>query len=220
MRFDNGLVTVVGVARNSKYFTLGEDASAAIYEPYLQRGANRANLNFVVRSRIPPATLSKPLGHALLAIDPAAAVEVKPMTQATGFALLPSRAGAGLLGAIGALGLTLASIGLYGLLSYSVSRRIGEIGLRIALGAQPGDVLKLVLREGAWILGIGTAIGIFIAAFITRPLALFLISGLRPSDPLTYVVAVAVLIAVGFLASVKPAFHALQADPAHALRYE
>jgi putative ABC transport system permease protein len=220
MRFDTGPVTVVGVARNSKYFTLGEDDSAAIYEPYLQRGANRANLNFVVRSRIPPAALSKPLGRALLAIDPAAAVEVKPMTQATGFALLPSRAGACLLGVIGALGLTLASIGLYGVLSYSVSRRIGEIGLRIALGAQPGDVLKLVLREGAWMLGIGTAIGIFIAAFITRPLALFLIPGLKPSDPLTYVVVVAVLIAVGFLASVKPAFHALQADPATALRYE
>lgn len=220
IRFDNDPVTVVGVAQNSKYFTLGEDDNLAIYEPYLQRGASHASLNFLVRSSIPPSAVSKSLGQTLLAIDPAAAVEVKPMNQATAFALLPSRAGASLLGIIGLLALALASIGLYGVLSYSVSRRIAEIGLRVALGAQRCDVLKLVLREGVWILGAGVAIGIFVSIFVTKPLALFLVPGLRPSDPPTYIVVVAVLVFVGCVASVKPALHALQADPATSLRYE
>jgi FtsX-like permease family len=149
--------------------------------------------------------ISKTLNEALLAVQPTAAVEVKPMNQAMGFALLPSRAGAGLLGVIGALALTLASIGLYGVLSYSVSRRIREIALRVALGAQRGEVLRLVLREGAWILGVGVAIGLFVSIFVTKPVALFLAPGLKLSDPLTYV---------------RPAFRALQADPLVALRYE
>jgi predicted permease len=220
IRFDNDPITVVGVAANSKYFTLGEENSPAIYEPYLQRGANRASLNFVVRASVPPESLSKTLNEALLAVQPTAAVEVKPMNQAMGFALLPSRAGAGLLGVIGALGLTLASIGLYGVLSYSVSRRIRELGLRVALGAQRGDVLKLVLQEGAWILGAGVAIGLFVSMFVTKPLALFLVPGLKPSDPLTYIVVAMFLLVVGCVASVRPAFRALQADPVVALRYE
>ena len=220
IRFGNNARTVVGIAANHKYATLGEEDSPAIYEPYLQRGGNRANLHFLIRGSVRPASLTQSLNRALLAIEPNAAVEVKPMNQAMGFALLPSRAGAALLGVIGALGLTLASIGLYGVLSYSVSRRIREIGLRIALGARRGDVLRLVLGEGAWILGVGLPIGILVAIFVTKPLAMFLVAGLEPSDPLTYIAVAAVLMAVGCVASLKPTFRALRADPAVALRYE
>jgi predicted permease len=220
IRFDNDPTAVVGVAANSKYFTLGEEEIPAIYEPYLQRGANHASLNFVVRASVLPALLNKPLNTALLAVDPAATVEVKPMKQAMGFALLPSRAGAGLLGVIGVLGLTLASIGLYGVLSYSVSRRIHELGVRVALGAQRGDVLRLVLGEGAWILSAGVGIGLFVSIFITKPLALFLLPGLKPSDPLSYIAVAGALLIVGCVASLKPALRALHADPAVALRYE
>ncbi|MEO8129487.1 MAG: ABC transporter permease [Bryobacteraceae bacterium] len=220
IRFGTNPRTVVGVAANHKYSTLGEDDAPAIYEPYLQRGGNRANLHFLIRSTVPPATLTRSLSKALLNVEPNAAVEVKPMSQAMGFALLPSRAGAGLLGVIGALGLTLASIGLYGVLSYSVSRRIREIGLRIALGAQRGDVLRLVLGEGAWILGVGLATGISVSIFFTKPLTMFLVAGLKPSDPFTYVSVAAVLLVVGCIATLKPALRALAADPAVALRYE
>jgi len=220
IRFGTNSRTVVGVAANHKYSTLGEDESPAMYEPYLQRGGNRANLHFLIRSSGPPAMLTHALNKALLDVEPNAAVEVKPMNQAMGFALLPSRAGAGLLGVIGTLGLTLASIGLYGVLAYSVSRRIREIGLRVALGAQRGDVLRLVLGEGAWILGVGLAIGISVSIFLTKPLTMFLVAGLKPSDPFTYISVAAVLVAVGCVASLKPALRALKADPAVALRYE
>lgn len=174
----------------------------------------------MIRSRVPPAGLSQTFNNALLALDSSAAVEVKRMNQAMGFAMLPSRAGAGLLGVIGALGLTLASIGLYGVQAYSVSRRIGEISLRVALGAQRGDVLRLVLGEGAGILGLGAGIGMLVAILVTKPLAMFLVSGLAPSDALTYIAVAGVLALVGCAASLKPALRALRADPATALRYE
>lgn len=220
IRIGDKPITVVGVAANSKYASLGEDETPAVYRPYQQRGGQREHLHFLIRASVPPATLNAALNKTLLDIDPTAAVEVKPMNQALAFALLPSRAGAGLLGVIGTLGLTLSSVGLYGVLAYSVSRRIREIGLRIALGAQRGDVLRLVLGEGAWILGAGLAIGIFVALFVTRPLTMFLVSGLTPSDPLTYFSVTAVLLIVGCVASLVPAYRALQADPAVALRYE
>jgi predicted permease len=218
IRLGNTPITVVGVAADSKYASLGEDPSPAIFEPYLQHRGNRDTLHFLIRARGLPATLTPAIDRALLALDPSAAVETKPMKQAMGFALFPSRAGAGLLGAIGILGLTLASIGLYGVLAYSVSRRIREFGVRIAFGAQPRDVLRLVLTESAWILGIGLSIGLAASIFVTKPLAMFLVSGLSPSDPLTYFSVTALLIAVGCAASVKPALRALRADPAVALR--
>jgi ABC-type antimicrobial peptide transport system permease subunit len=178
------------------------------------------NLSFLIRSSVPPSTLTRAMSKELLLVEPDAAVEVKTMNQAMGFALLPSRAGAGILGAIGALGLTLASIGLFGVLSYSVSRRVSEIGLRMALGAQSRDILRLVIGEGAWIVGSGLVIGIFASVFITKPLTMFLVAGLTPSDPPTYIAVASLLIAVAAVACIKPAIRALKADPAVALRFE
>jgi ABC-type antimicrobial peptide transport system permease subunit len=220
MRFGNEWRTVVGVAANSKYVTIGEEDKAAIYEPYLQREGNRANLSFLIRTHGRPSAFTFAISKSLVAIDPNAAVEVKPMSQAMGFALLPSRAGAGLMGVIGVLGLTLASIGLFGVLSYAVSRREREIGLRVALGAQTADIVRLVVGEGAWILGSGLAVGILASIFATKPLAMFLVAGLTPSDPLTYVSVAAVLIGVGFVASLRPTVRALKSDPAVTLRFE
>jgi ABC-type antimicrobial peptide transport system permease subunit len=199
---------------------LGEEDRAAIYEPYLQREGNRTNLSFLIRTHARPSDFSRAIGQTLSGVDPNAAVEVKPMNQAMGMALLPSRAGAGLLGVIGVLGLTLAAIGLFGVLSYSVSRRSREIGLRMALGARPADILGMVAGEGAWIVGSGLAVGMFASMFVTKPLALFLVSGLEPSDPVTYFVVAGVLLLVACVASLKPAVRALRADPSVALRLE
>ena len=119
-------------------------------------------------------------------------IEVKPMRGALEFALLPSRIGAALLGSAALLGLALAAIGLYGVLAYSVTRRTAEIGLRMALGADGRDVLAMVLRESGTLVGWGVAVGLGLALFATRPLSMFLVSDLRPTDPATWLGVIAV----------------------------
>ena len=135
------------------------------------------------------------------------------MRNALGFALLPSRIGAALLGSAALLGLALASIGLYGVLAYSVTRRTPEIGLRIALGADGRAVLRMVLRESA-------ALGLGVAAFATRPLAMFLVPELSPTDPPTFLGVVGVLSVVAVAATLAPALRAIRVDPMTALRTE
>jgi ABC-type antimicrobial peptide transport system permease subunit len=142
------------------------------------------------------------------------------MRRAMGMAMLPSRLGAGLLGVMGALGLALTTIGLYGLLAYSVTRRVREIGLRVALGAAPARVLRLVFSEGGWLVGIGLAIGLFAAFFITRPLSQFLVEGISTTDPLTYLAVSILMILAGWVACAIPARRALRIEPMEALRYE
>jgi predicted permease len=210
---------VIGVARDSKYLTLGESGEAALYESYLQ-GPQNANLHVLIRTGTDPETLRRGINSKLTALDESASVEVKTMNRALGLALLPSRAGAGLLGAIGMLGLILASLGLYGVLVYSVSRRTREIGVRVAIGARPADIFRMVFAESAWLVGLGIAIGVFIALFVTKPLAMFLVPGLTPADPFTYAIVIAVLALAGILASLLPTVRALRVDPMIALRYE
>ncbi|HTS66635.1 MAG TPA: FtsX-like permease family protein, partial [Candidatus Acidoferrales bacterium] len=153
-------------------------------------------------------------------LDASAAIEVKPMRDAMGFAFLPSRIGAALLGSMGLLGLALASIGLYGVLAYAVSRRIREIGLRIALGADSRAIVGMVVRQSLSLVIIGVAIGLGIAVFATRPLAMFLVPELSPTDPATFLGVVGVLVAVAVAATLGPALRAVRVDPMTALRYE
>jgi ABC-type antimicrobial peptide transport system permease subunit len=147
-------------------------------------------------------------------------VEVKPMKRAMGMAYLPSQVGAGLLGLMGVLGLLLTGIGLYGLMAYSVARRVREIGLRVALGAAPGRVLALVFGDGAWLVGLGLGIGLLAAYFVTRPLAAFLVEGVSTSDPVTYLAVSLLMVFCGWLACAVPARRALRIEPMEALRWE
>ena len=215
---DVGPVTIVGVAKNSKYFTLGERNTLAMYFAYSQQPASD-NLHFLLRASSPHA-LMKPVMQVLAALDGSAAIETKPMRNAMTIALLPSRAGGAILGSIGVLGLLLASIGLYGVLAYAISRRIREIGLRVALGASPAKVLKMVFRDSLVLVSVGTLIGVGTAAVATRPLAMFLVPGLSPDDPLTFLSVIAVLAMVAVVATIGPALRALGVDPMVALRYE
>ena len=212
-------LTIVGVVKDSKYFTLGEQQKAAVYEPYFAYDEPE-NLSFIVRATGPPSGFVKPLEELLGRLDSAAAIEVKPMSRALGFALLPSQAGAAALGAMGLLGLALAATGLYGILLYTVERRAREIGLRVALGATPAAILRMVCSHSFGLAGAGLAIGLGLAIFGTRPLAMFLVPGLSATDPAAFGAVIAVLGAVAVLATVTPAMRALRADPMAALRYE
>lgn len=210
---------IVGVAKDGKYFTLGEKQRLAAYQPYFAY-AEPVNLHFLVRTISSPATYVKPISDILGRLDSTAAIETKPMSEALGLALLPSRAGARMLGSMGILGLVLAAIGLYGVLLYSISRRLREIGLRIALGATPLDVLRIIGRQGLILVASGTTVGLALVFWVTRPLALFLVPGLSPFDPGALLAVVGVLAAVAILAMVVPALRALRVDPITSLRYE
>ena len=212
---------IAGVARNSKYSILWEEDALAIYRPYAQNTINDARfVSFVVRAQGSPDALVRALSKTLAALDPEAAVEIKTMRGALQPSLVPSRAGAVAFGAMSLLGLTLASIGLYGVLLYAVSRRIREIGIRVALGATPANVLSMVAGESARLVAVGAAIGLAVAVFAVRPLSMFLVPEVRASDPVNFLAVACGLALVAALATVAPTLRALRVDPAVALRHE
>ena len=133
---------------------------------------------------------------------------------------MPSQVGAALMGGIGALGLLLAIIGLYGVLAYSVARRTREIGIRLAIGASPAQVSKIVLSEFVRLHAAGITIGLAIALFVTRPLAMFFVQGLTASNSASFAVVIAVLGGTGALATIGPLRRALSVDPLRCLRCE
>jgi ABC-type antimicrobial peptide transport system permease subunit len=200
--------------------TIGEDPRAQLYEPLAQIQTGRPRIQFVARSLTPPAAQLAAVRQALRQAEPAAGLEVETMFSAIGFAFLPSQIGAVLMGSIGALGLLLAVIGLYGVLAYGVARRTREFGIRIAIGASPRNVSAMVLREFARLLVTGIAIGLAVALFVTRPLSMFFVPGLNATDPLTFATVIAALALTGLLAALGPVRRALRIDPLQCLRYE
>jgi putative ABC transport system permease protein len=217
---DNTPYQIVGVVRGTKNMTIGEDARAQMYEPLAQIKNDRPRIQFVIKSFTPPAAQLTAVRQALRQAEPAAGLEVETMFSAIGFAFLPSRVGAVLMGGIGTLGLLLAIIGLYGVLAYSVARRTREIGIRMAIGASPKDVSAMVLGEFARLLIAGIAIGLLIALFVTRPLSMFFVPGLSATDPASFGAVIAILGLTGLLAALGPIRRALSVDPLQCLRYE
>jgi putative ABC transport system permease protein len=146
---------------------------------------------------------------------------VKTMIQglSTLNGLLSYKLGAGLTGALGSLGLVLAIVGVYGVISYSASQRTHEIGIRMALGAQPPAILKIIFREGLIIVGIGVAVGLAGALAISRVLGGFFVD-VSGADPLTYAAVSLTLVGVALAACYIPAQRAMRVDPIVALRYE
>jgi predicted permease len=214
---------VVGVARDSKVSSIGEDGASAFYQSYSQTdgsSSDQSDLHFVIRAAASAEGAVMAATHVLAQLEPSSTLDVKPLRDNLQNAMTPSRISAAVLSAIGLLALFLASTGLYGLLLYSVTRRTREIGVRIALGATRANILRLVVGESATLVCGGIAIGLTIALFAVRPLAMFLIAGIRPVDAASFVAVATVLFLVAGLATIVPALRALRADPMTALRYE
>lgn len=209
---------IVGVVGNSKHRTLGEAQQPAVYEAFLQRANRQRFVQMVVRTKGDPVLAVNDMQRTLLSMDTTAAIDVKTMRSTLAFAFLPSRLGAGLLGTLGVMGLLLAMVGLFAVISYSVSRRTAEIGIRVALGASRQAVLRLLFADAAMLVGSGVGIGLLVAFLITQPLAMFLVEGLSARDPISFVATALLLCGVSLLATWHPARRALRVDPARALR--
>ena len=215
-KLNDTTVTIVGVVRDSKFKKLDEAAEPFLFFPFAQHW--RSNVNLVVRTSRDPASLGPAIREAVRAIDPNLPMPaVTTLQQATRVVLLPQRVAVAVTGVLGILGLLLAAVGIYGVLSFSAAQRSSEIGIRVALGAVRRDVLRLVVGEGMRLVGVGMAIGLALALLATQALKPFLF-GVSPFDPVTIVAIGGTLASVALLASYLPARRAASADPAISLR--
>ena len=215
---DGKWVTIVGVVADTKLYGLDNPARLEVYYPYRQQP--ESDMNLVVRSAVDPASLTSAIRAAVAAIDKDQPVfDVQTMQQRVDDSISTRRLTLVLLGIFSALALILAAIGIYGVMAYSVALRTQEIGIRMALGAQQRDVLRLVLGQGARIAFFGLAIGLAAATALARLLSSLLFS-VSSSDPITFASVTVLLVAVALLACYLPARRALRVDPIIALRYE
>jgi predicted permease len=223
MRADKTIYTVIGVARNSKSRFVGEAPVNCAYIPVeaaQEKGVSFFGISTIVKTSVNPQRLARPVRDQIAALDPNMAVfNTETMQEHVNKSLLLPRISAWLFGIFGAVGLTLAAVGLYGVMSYSVRRRTREIGIRMALGARPGAVLRMVLGQGLALTGVGLAIGIGTALGLGRFTA-SLLYGISGTDLLTFVTVSVVLLATAALAIVVPASRAAHVEPTTALRSE
>jgi len=213
-------VEVVGIAQDGKYQNVTEAPMPFFYLPIDQSYMSIRTIH--VRTSVPPETLARPIESQIHELAPGLPItQVQTMTEslqgANGFFFF--RFGAQLTAIMGLLGLILAVVGIYSVVSYAAVQRTQEIGIRMAMGAAPRDILRMVLRQGLGVVGIGLALGLVVALAGTRVMgSLFL--GIKPTDPLTFIVVVLLLTAIALFACWIPAYRATRIDPLVALRYE
>lgn len=209
---------VVGVVETGKVRSLGEAPTELMYLP--QRELFTSGVALVARTSSDPQEVLRRLREIVRSADPDMPIsDVRTMEDHMGIALLPARLGGSVLGLFGLLGLVLAAVGIYGVMAYSVAQRTRELGIRIALGSDRRDVLRLVLREGMRLAAIGVGIGLLGAAGAAR-LVGGLLYGVRPLDPVAFSVVPLTLVAVAAFAVYLPARRAAGVDPIRALKTE
>jgi len=208
----------VGVVGNVRHKALELEAMPEVYFPYQQFPSNF--MSVVVRTAAEPASMIPAIRNQVLSVDRDQPVsDIMTMDQRLAKSVASSRFVMVLLGAFSLLALGLAALGIYGVMAYLVTQRTQEIGVRMALGAQRRDVLKLVVTKGMALAIIGTGIGLLASLTLTR-LMRSLLFEVTPTDWLTFVIAATVLLTVALLACYIPARRATKVDPLIALRYE
>jgi len=212
-------IEVIGIVQDGKYKGIVEDPMPFFYKPLAQD--YMPVRNFQVRTSLPPENLELQIVSTIHELAPGLPVTVKTMEQdlqgINGYLFF--RLGAQLSGTMGLLGLSLAVVGVYSVVSYAAAQRTHEIGIRMALGAESRDVLKMVLSRSLIMIAAGVAIGMILSFVGARALPSFLV-GVSPSDPVTFGGVMVLLLVVALLACLIPAYRATRVDPLVALRYE
>jgi putative ABC transport system permease protein len=212
--------TIVGVVQDSKINRLEEGSAPYFYVPIRQIYRPEMGLKFYVRSAAPVDDAVAALRREAQAIDPSVPVfDAMPLEEYIAASLFAQKIAASLLGTLGSVALLLAAIGLYGVMAYSVVQRTNEIGIRVALGAQPLDVLRMVLREGIAMALPGLLVGSLLAAGLARVVSASLVE-VSPRDPAIYAAAAVFTVLITLVAAANPARRAAKVDPMVALRYE
>jgi predicted permease len=209
---------IIGVVENGKYRSLSESPMPAVFEPMEQDYS--PNNNLIARSSLPEEQVTGMLRRAVMELDSSITLATQgSWTGQLGLALFPARIAAIVLGAFGVLAIALAATGVYGVTAYAVARRTREIGIRMALGAKPAEVIRVVLSHTALLVVTGGAIGVALALATGRFFGQILY-GVLATDPLTYGVAISIMATVAFAACWLPARRAIAVDPVTALRTE
>jgi len=211
--------TIIGVVGDVRHRGLDQRASADLYLPYSQRPFRATDVTVVMRTALEPAGIIPAVRQEVQSINRNLPVEFEPMAQVFSRSVASRRYSMLLLGAFAALALLLSLMGIYGVLSYIVTQNTKEIGIRMALGAQPADVLKLIVGQGMVLTLLGVGLGVLGAFALTRLMS-SLLYGVTATDPITFVVVSALLMVVGVLACYVPGRRATKVDPMIALRYE
>jgi predicted permease len=212
--------TVVGVVGDVRHFGLANEPKSEMYFLYSQIANPWYPMTMVIRTESDPVQLASSVRRAVLNLDPDLPIyNIRTMEELVAQSVAPTRLHLMMFGVFGAVALILAASGLYGVMSYSVTQRMNEIGIRMALGAQKRNVLQLVIVQGMRVTMVGVALGL-IGAYIVTRLMSSLLFGVGATDPLTFAVVSAVLSATALAACYLPARRATKVDPLIALRYE
>jgi predicted permease len=217
---DEPYAEIVGIVRDHKYQSYGEAAAPILYSAYAQRPRVSTQVRPVVvhaRTSIAPAPLLQSVKQVIAQIDATSSVDVQTLRDAAGTEPALRRVGSQLLAAAGALGLLLATIGLYGMMAFVVASRATEIGVRMALGASAGRILRGVLGQGLKLVAIGIVVGAALSLLLSNAMG-SLLAGLSAADPISFVATAALLVVVGLAACYLPARKAARLDPLVALR--